>query len=106
MRKSKTQYRVERLLPNDSEAWPKYVRHTVTFNKELRQRCQEKLAQARADLEAEREHNPDLARYHAFEAWYLQTEIEHCTSIILELTALPPGPGWIDAETNPRRLLH
>ena len=104
MRKSKAQRRIERLLPDNPEAWPKYVRHTVAFNEHLRLRCQQKLAQARADLEAEQ--NPDLARYHAFEVWYLQAEIERCTSIILELTALPPGPGWIEAEKKPRRLLH
>jgi len=104
MRKCKTQRRIERLLPGEPEAWPKFVRHTVAFNQDLRQHCQKKLAQARADLEAEQD--PDLARYHAFEVWYLQAEIDRCTSIILELTVLPPGPRWIDAEKEPRRLLH
>lgn len=98
MRKSKSQRTVERLLPDNPEAWPNYVKYTVAFNEDLRQRCREKLAQARADLEAERESNPDLVRYHAFEVWYLQTEIDNCTGIILRLTALPPGPQWINAE--------
>jgi hypothetical protein len=104
MRKSQNQRRIERLLPDEPEAWPKYVRHTVAFNEDLRRLCQEHLAQAHADLEAERD-NPDRARYHAYEIEYLQAEIERCTGVILELTALPPGPAWIEAEKNPRRLL-
>lgn len=102
MRKSKAQWQVERLFPDNPEAWPGYIRYTVAFNEAVRQRCQQKLAERLADRDAERE-NSALARYHAAEAAILQSQIDHCTSIILKLTALPPGPKWVNADP-PRRL--
>ncbi len=104
MRKNKAQRTIERMYPDNPEAWPRYVHSTVAINEAIRQRCQQKLAERLADRDAER-NNPTLARYHAAEAAILQAQIDHCTSIILELTALTPGPTWIDAEKKPRRLL-
>ena len=98
MRKSKNQRQIEHLYPDDLEAWPKYVRGTVAINEAVRKLCQQKLAERLADRDAEYDNNPALAQYHATEAAILQAQINSCTDIILKLTALPPGPGWVDAD--------
>ena len=93
---------IESIYPELPDAWERYVHTTIKINQDVRQRCQQQLAERLADIEAERD-NPELQRYHAAQAMLLQAQIDNHTAIIDKYTAPPPGPKWIKAD-KPRKI--
>lgn len=99
VRKAKGQKFVEQMYPEYPDAWQRYIAYTVKFNQDVRQLCQQHLAERHADMEAERD-NPAMYRYHAAEALVLQAQIDNHTQIIEKYTMPPPAPKWIKADKS------
>ncbi len=88
------------IFGGDKDAIRRHQEYVTRFNSQLLQRLRQKLAERKADIEAEQD-DPAMQRYHATEAYLLQCQVDDI--IEREAARQTPKPKRIVVNSRPPR---